>query len=330
MRAGTLFLSVLLPVHALAQGAQAWVDPSSHVARVIQVEPGTSVEVLDWGGSGRTLVLLTTLGQTAHIYDEWAPRLARAYHVLGITRRGYGESTMAAGASLSTERLGADVVAVLDALKIPGAVLVGHGFAGEEMSWVGSRQTNRLAGLVYVDAAYDRTRIAEEGAIARRIPVASQMKPEDMASPAALARWMSAGLGYPIPESEVRQIARFAPDGRVIGERVAPGIQPRVLGGMTPIDYASIRVPTLAIYATRRQTDVSPGCRMPGDDAVRQACADLFDWTTQQRARSQALVKTIGARTEIVDLPGTNAFLFLPYEREITQAIERFVAGLSP
>jgi hypothetical protein len=97
---------------------------------------------------------------------------------------------------------------------------------------------------------------------------------------------------------------------------------------MVPADYASIRVPALALYAKRTLTDVAPGCRMPADDAVRQACRELFDWTSQQLARSQALVKTIRARTEVVQLPGTSAFVFFPFEREITQAMDRFVASL--
>ena len=97
---------------------------------------------------------------------------------------------------------------------------------------------------------------------------------------------------------------------------------------MMPVDYASIRVPVLALYPKRTVTDVAPGCRAPADDAIRQACGELFDWTSKQLARSQALVKTIGARTEIVELPGTSAFVFLLYEREVTQAIDRFVAAL--
>jgi len=329
MRAHTLFLWFVVPVCLLAQPQAAWVDPSPHTARISEVEPGTSIEVLDWSGSGRTLVLLAQLGQTAHIYDDWAPKLARSYRVLGITRRGHGESAMPPEASLSTERLGADIVAILDALKVPRPVLVGHAFAGEEMSWIGSHHSGRVAGLIYLDAAYDRTNVAEEAAIARRIPVTRQMRPEDMESARSLARWMSAGLGFPLPESEVRQIARFGPDGRVVGERMSPATQRRALAGMVPVDYASIRVPALALYATRTSTDVAPGCRTPADDSVRQACVELFDWTSRQLARSQALVKTIGARTEIVELPGTSAFVFLAYEREIMQAIDRFVAALA-
>jgi non-heme chloroperoxidase len=327
MRPHALFLSLLVPVHLLAQSA-GWVDPSPHTARMSQVEPGTGIEVLDWGGSGRTLVLLSQLGQTAHIYDDWAPKLARSYRVLGVTRRGYGESAAAPDANLSTERLGADIVAVLDTLDVRSPVLVGHAFAGEEMSWIGSRHSSRIAGLIYMDAAYDRTHIAEEAAIMRRLPPTGQMRPEDMESATSLTRWMSAGLGFPIPESEVRQIARLGPDGRVVGERTPPAVQQRVLAEMAPVDYSRIRVPALAIYGTRTPTTVAPGCRAPADASVLQACGDLFDWMSRQLTRSQALVKTIGATTEIVELPGTSAFMFLSHEREVTQAIDRFVAAI--
>jgi pimeloyl-ACP methyl ester carboxylesterase len=321
-------LWLVVPVYLMAQPQEAWVDPSPHVARIIEVEPGTSIEALDWGGSGRTVVLLAQLGQTAHIYDDWAPKLARSYRVLGITRRGYGESVTAPGASLSTERLGADILAVLNAFKLQSPVLVGHAFAGEEMSWIGSRHSGRVAGLIYVDAAYDRTHIAEEAAIMRRIPAPRQMRPEDMESASSLARWMSAGLGFPIPESEVRQIARFGPDGRALGQRTPAALQQRVLAGMMPVDYASIRVPALALYAKPTATAVAPGCRLPADDSIRQACGELFDWTSRQLTRSQTLVRTIRARTEIVELPGASAFVFLAYERDVTQAIDGFLAAV--
>ena len=101
-------------VHLLAQPQPGWLDPSPHVVRTVPVEPGTTIEVLDWGGPGRTLILLAQLGQTAHLYDDWALKLRGAYRVLGITRRGHGESVMAPDAAMSTDRLGADVVAVMD------------------------------------------------------------------------------------------------------------------------------------------------------------------------------------------------------------------------
>ena len=328
MRVRTVLGWLVVPVQLLAQQA-GWVDPSSHTVRLNQVEPGTRIEVLDWGGSGPALVLLAQLGQTAHIYDDWAPKLARSYRVLGLTRRGYGESTMAPDASMSTERLAADIVATLDALDVRGPFLAGHAFAGEEMSWIAAHTPNRVAGLIFLDAAYDRRGIAAEAAIMRRIPNGARpMTPEDLASASALTRWMSAGLGFPIPESDVRHTARFDADGRAIGERTPAAVQQRAVAGMMPSDYASVRVPALALYAKRGPADVAPGCRNPVDAAVRQACGELYEWMSQQLTRSEAMVKTIGARTEIVELPTASAFVFLSNEREVTQAIDRFVGAL--
>ena len=48
-----------------------------------------SLEVLDWGGTGRALVFLAGGGaSTAHEFDDFAPRFTDRFRVLGITRRG--------------------------------------------------------------------------------------------------------------------------------------------------------------------------------------------------------------------------------------------------
>jgi pimeloyl-ACP methyl ester carboxylesterase len=117
------------------------------------VDENVKLEVLDWGGPGRALVLLTGLGNTAHVFDELAPKLTPNYHVYGITRRGYGASS-APASGYSADRLGDDVLAVLDALKLDRPVLAGHSIAGEEMSSVASRHPERVAGLIYIDAGY--------------------------------------------------------------------------------------------------------------------------------------------------------------------------------
>jgi non-heme chloroperoxidase len=46
------------------------------------------------------------------------------------------------------------VVAVLDALKISAPILIGHSIGGEELSSVATHHPGRVAGLVYLDAAY--------------------------------------------------------------------------------------------------------------------------------------------------------------------------------
>ena len=118
----------------------------------ITVDKDVTLEVIDWGGSGRPLVLLSGLGNTAHIFDRFAPKLTTKYHVYGITRRGYGiSSTPKSG--YEADRLGDDVLAVIDALKLDRPVLAGHSIGGEELSSVGSRYPAKVAGLIYLDAA---------------------------------------------------------------------------------------------------------------------------------------------------------------------------------
>jgi pimeloyl-ACP methyl ester carboxylesterase len=131
----------------------AFHDPSSHRILMTTVEKDVQLEVLDWGGTGRSVVLLAGSGNTAHIYDDSAPKLAENYHVFGITRRGYGASS-SPPSGYSARRLGDDVVAVLDALKINRPILVGHSFAGQELSSVATRFPDKIGGAVYLDAAY--------------------------------------------------------------------------------------------------------------------------------------------------------------------------------
>src|SRR5437016_5972549 len=131
-------------------------DSSPHTISFITVDNNVKLEVLDWGGSGRPLVLLAGLGNTGHVFDKFAPKLSATYHVYGITRRGFGPSSSPAPANgnYSADRLGHDVLAVVDSLKLNRPVLVGHSIAGEELSSIGSRYPDKVAGLIYLDAAY--------------------------------------------------------------------------------------------------------------------------------------------------------------------------------
>jgi len=138
---------------ASAQQVAPWHDPSPHKVQFVTVDQDVKLEVLDWGGTGRPVVLLAGLGNTAHVFDDFAPKLTPQYHVYGITRRGFGASS-SPDSGYSADRLGDDVLAVLDTLKLDRPVLVGHSIAGEELSSIGSRHPEEVAGLIYLDAAY--------------------------------------------------------------------------------------------------------------------------------------------------------------------------------
>ena len=98
------------------------------------VAPRVKLEVLDWGGLGRPIVLLTGLGDNAHVFDGFAEKLTNKYHVYGITGRGFGASDkpLVSGDAYSANRLADDVIAVMDKLGFEKPVLMGHSIAGEE------------------------------------------------------------------------------------------------------------------------------------------------------------------------------------------------------
>ena len=158
----TLLLACSVAVSAQNNApGQGSATPAPPAVRFVTVAPGVRLQVLDWGGprdggNAPSLVFLAGLGSTAHVFDPFAPLFTAHHHVYGITRRGFGDSSHPAPtpANYSADRLGEDVLAAIDALHLRHPVLIGHSIAGEELSWMGTHHPDRIAGLVYLDAAY--------------------------------------------------------------------------------------------------------------------------------------------------------------------------------
>lgn len=143
--------SILFLVHGCI-----WSQVAAPTALLIETEPGMRDEVYDWGGSGPALVLLAGLGAKGSDFDTFPKALRARFHVYAITRRGYGRSSAPepTAENYSADRLADDVLAVLDHLHLAKPLLVGHSLAGEELSSIGSRYPERIAGVVYLDAGY--------------------------------------------------------------------------------------------------------------------------------------------------------------------------------
>jgi pimeloyl-ACP methyl ester carboxylesterase len=117
---------------------------------------GVRLEVLDYGGQGSPVLLISGAGMTAHAFDAFAPRLAFHHRVFAFTRRAYGLSDTPPldPGNYTLHRLVLDVVEVLDGLKIEKATLAGWSFGGAELSGVARHFPQRVSALVYLDAAY--------------------------------------------------------------------------------------------------------------------------------------------------------------------------------
>lgn len=142
---------IALLTWAGASQAAVWRDPSPHTVKFITVAKNVQLETLDWGGKGRPIVLLAGGGNTGHVFDDFALKLRERYRVYAVTRRGSPPSSVPEK-NYSADELGDDVVAVIAALKLKKPVLMGHSYAGFELSNIAARHPDRIAGVVYLDA----------------------------------------------------------------------------------------------------------------------------------------------------------------------------------
>lgn len=302
-------------------------DESPHTVHFVTVDGNVKLEVLDWSGSGRALVLLAGLGDTAHVFDDFAPKLANTYHVYGITRRGFGASSVP-DSGYSADRLGDDVLAVIDSLGLTRPILVGHSIAGQEMSSIASRHPEKVAALVYLEAAYfyayyDRSRgnlSLDALDVQRKLDQLQVGK-----GPADQRPVMRELLNNDLPQLE-KELKETLKD---LEGAPPPPPQPPPSSGFSPTQaildgaqkYTKIPVPVLAIYAFPRRL----GPEIGNDPAARDAA----------QARVLALV---GAQikafqngvpsTRVVTLPNADHFIYRSNEADVLREINLFVSTL--
>ena len=322
MKTAIAVLLVALAAPFQSPPSTGWKDPSSHVSRLVPAGQDVRLEVLDWGGTGRPLVLLAGGGDTAHVFDDFAPKLTGDFHVYGITRRGFGESTFApvtAGAAT----FGDDVLAVLDALKLEKPVLAGHSLAGQELSSIGTRQPDRVAGLVYLDAGYqyafDNGKIPTfQDISAVGFPSRQPPTETDLASFDALRQYQARMLGFMYPEAELRIKRPATAQGGVGPERMFPGSQSLLI---TVTKFVEIRTPALFLVSTQhpgRWADSST------DAKIRQQVAGLQAVLGRQaKAIEEALPSA-----RVVQLANANHHVFLSNEADVLREIRAFVGRL--
>jgi non-heme chloroperoxidase len=322
-------LAVIVPLHA--QQLSSWKDSSPHTTRFVPVEKGVRLEVLDWGGSGRPLVLLTGGGDTAHVFDDFAPKLTSAFHVYGITRRGFGESGFSPD-GYGADRLGDDVLAVMDALKLDRPVLVGHSLGGEELSSVATRYPSRVTALVYLEAGYPYAFDNGKGPKMDEFEDARRLRPNapmPTGTDPALASFdefrqvCMRALGFTYPESELRQQFTTTPEGRVGNEREFPG-QAVMLQGTKK--YANIPVPALAIFAIPQ---AHPKWMTDSEDPkVREAGKAFYKAIDALTARQAKAFEDGVPTARVVRLSGADHYVYLSNEDNVLREMKAFFSTL--
>jgi pimeloyl-ACP methyl ester carboxylesterase len=303
-------------------------DSTPHTVRMIAADKDVTLEVLDWGGTGRPLVLLTGLGDNGHVFDKFAAKLTRKYHVYGITRRGFEASSKPVPneTNYTAARLGEDVLAVIDALHLSSPVLAGHSVAGEELSYIAVRHPEKVAGVIYLDAGYSYALYDElNGSVffdandlRRELQLllpgktpsdATKFLSELQLSLTRVERWVSEQEGdfkvIPQPPSGAR------PD--------PPAILVAVMDGQQK--FTTLSVPALVIFALPHDR----GQRFKDNPAAR-AAAEAIDRRNTER-QATAFERQVPS-AHVVRIPNANHYVFRSNEVEVLREMNAFIAAL--
>jgi len=268
---------------------------------------------------------LTGLGDTAHIYDQFAPKLTANYHVYGITRRGRGDSSAPKpnDTNYTADRLGEDVLAIIDALHLNKPVVAGHSIAGEELSYIGSHHPEKVAGLIYIEAGYPYALYDQ---------VNGGLEVDTIEFRTQLRQFISGYALEPIKdyndlianlervEKEVKQQQQDTKD--LPPTPVSPRMTPDLFAIMEGRErFTTIHAPALVIFAT----DPSP---VPGDDPQSHAQAVRQALIMRNKKSQIAAFERQVPSAHMVLIPHATHYIFQSNEVDVLREMNNFIATL--
>lgn len=315
-----------LTFHHVAASNAHPIDPAPHKIQFVAVAPGVKLEVLDFGGGsggGRPLIFLAGLGRTGHNFDQLALNFTGKHHVYAITRRGYGVSSIPAPTdeNYDPDRLGDDVLAVMAALKIEKPVIAGHSISGQELSSIGSRHPASVAGLIYLDAAYNYAFYDPDNPVMAS-HIAQSIIRRDLEQlpigPASRARAAIADIQKTLPAMERglktdQTFLASLKDPPPQQRRLRDFIADTIIANGRP--YKTITVPILALAAVPQR------CEKDCDSAT----ARLGATAVEQQAR---FVAASNRSVRLVRLPHADHFLWHTNQADVLREMNSFMDGL--
>ncbi|OQK15465.1 hypothetical protein AU255_14645 [Methyloprofundus sedimenti] len=295
-------------------------DTSGHKVSIVTVEPGVQLEVLDWGGIGETLVLLAGLGDNVHVFDEFAYQFNDRFHVIGITRRGFGRSSQPVyGYDIETRAR--DDIAVLDKMNIREAIFVGHSIAGTELNEIGAVYPDRVKKLVYLDALD----LGAGGWAA--LPQPPPSPPDTAADLESVRRFAAANArfnGYRAPLAAICNSIRTGPSGRVVAAITPPEISRKIIAGLQEAQYDRIQAPALGIFNA-----ITPDYRLPYYWYLDRATQEKFDRDIKPLAEWIAgaiqRFRTGVQNSRVIKLHDTNHYVFIVDEALVVREMRKFL-----
>jgi non-heme chloroperoxidase len=140
-------------VLAMPPQAQAAAQSSSPAGGSASARDGTRIFYRDSGGNGQPVVFSHGWPLSGAAWEAQMLFLGQqGYRVIAVDRRGHGESGTTWDGN-DMDHYGDDLAAVIDALNLKRAVLIGHSTGGGEVArYIGRHGTKRVAKVVLIAA----------------------------------------------------------------------------------------------------------------------------------------------------------------------------------
>lgn len=285
---------------------------------------GVRLHFLDWGGCGDQVLLLHGLGDSAHIFDDFAPALTNRFRVLGLTRRGHGQSDKPE-TGYETATLVEDIRLVLQQLKIDRVVLIGHSFAGDELTRFATLYPKQVIKIIYLDAAYDRQRVKD--VLTKTPPELSLGKAAFTSLDTFRRRLDELSFWCPAWEANLREIVVLSSDLRILQEVKPAKVSRLLLSGTeeSKPDYRGVQVPALNLVAMGCSWKLSKCVRELPTARRKEIEAYLRRVDELKRAETEHFRKEI-PNGAVIELSDTDHHCFIQRRDEVLQQVERFLA----
>jgi pimeloyl-ACP methyl ester carboxylesterase len=120
-----------------------------------RIGDGVSIHVQEAGHGPDAAILIHGFGEGAYIWRLLAASLAGRFRTLAVDLRGHGDSSWDKDGEYRIDDHVADMLGVIDALKLERVILIGHSLGGEVVLRIAASRPGRITACVVVDFGPD-------------------------------------------------------------------------------------------------------------------------------------------------------------------------------
>lgn len=262
---------------------------------------GVELVFHEWPGGDPPTLLLHGIGNYGRYWDLVAREIGGRLRLVAPDARGHGASGRPDADVYAPREFVADALAILDALGVERALVVGHSMGGSHALHLAADHPDRVIGLMLVDVGVEPMREGSERA--RRLTMTRPESFTGRGEAEAYLRTTSPGYRDEVYANRLDHLFREE-DGRLAWRSSSPALA-RIMSSRTEKDarwaaLAAVRCPLVIVRGTR-------------SNVLASGIAD--------RMRRERALARPGVRTELVELDaGHNVPLDRP--RELADAIE--------